>query len=314
MITSTDDVGSPTVQWSGLQTMLEQAASDVLILLDCCAAASSASDAGKGVTELLAACGFETWAPGVGKHSFTRSLIDELKDWIEGPSISIVKLHSEVLARIKYWKPRYSRTGFCEQRKTPIYICLANEGKQRSIQLHPIKPRESLHPDPAVPPSPLSSLNSSSEDLMVSAAESSQTSLSQEENGIDYKGPKVLISVALEEDQLLHTMEWLEWLESVPAFARAAHVEGIYKAGSSLLLLILPVEIWDMLGENKAVQFLAFVNSRNLLTVQPSPPSRITNKTFTTQEPTLLNSEKSEPECDIPLYCQSEGKHIMSVS
>ena len=68
------------MQWSGLQTMLEQAASDVLILLDCCAAASSAADAGKGVTELLAACGFETWAPGVGEHSFTRSLIDELKD------------------------------------------------------------------------------------------------------------------------------------------------------------------------------------------------------------------------------------------
>ena len=75
--------------------MLEQADSDVLILLDCCAAASSASDAGKGVTELLAACGFETWAPGVGKHSFTRSLIDELKDWIEGPSLPIVKLHSD---------------------------------------------------------------------------------------------------------------------------------------------------------------------------------------------------------------------------
>ena len=294
--------------------MLEQAASDVLILLDCCAAASSASDAGKGVTELLAACGFETWAPGVGKHSFTRSLIDELRDWMEGPALSIVKLHSEVLTRIKYWKPRYSRTGYYEQRKTPIYICLANEGNQRSIQLHPIKPRESLYPDPTVPPSPISSLNSSSEDLMASAAESSQTSLSQEENGINYKGPKVLISVALEEDQLLHTNEWLEWLESVPAFAKATHVEGIYRANSSLLLLILPVEIWDMLGENKAVQFLAFVNSRNLLTAQLSPPSKLTNENFTRQGPMLLNPNKSEPERNTPINYQPEGKHIISVS
>ena len=294
--------------------MLEQAASDVLILLDCCAAASSASDAGKGVTELLAACGFETWAPGVGKHSFTRSLIDELKDWIEGPSLSIVKLHSEVLARIKYWKPRSSRTGYCEQRKTPIYICLANEGKQRSIQLHPIKPRESPYPDPAIPSSPISSLNSSGEDLMASAAESSQTSLSQEENGVDYKGPKVLISVALEEDQLLHTNEWLEWLESVPAFAKAAHVEGIYKTGSSLLLLILPVEMWDMLGENKAVQFLAFVNSRNLLTAQSSPPYKLTNQKFTTPGPTLLDPDKFESEGETPIDWQPEGKHIMIVN
>ncbi len=293
--------------------MLEQAASDVLILLDCCAAASSTSDAGKGVTELLAACGFETWAPGVGKHSFTRSLINELKDWVEGPSLSIVKLHSEVLARIKYWKPRYSRTGYCEQRKTPIYICLANEGKQRSIQLHPIKPQESLFPDPAVPQSPISSLNSSSEDLMASAAESSQTSLSQEENGINYKGPKVLISVALEEDQLLHTNEWLEWLESVPAFAKAAHVEGIYKADSSLLLLILPVEIWDMLGDNKAVQFLAFVNSRNLLAAQPLPLSTLTNETFTTQGPMLLSTDKPNPDRDTRIDCKPGGNRIISV-
>ena len=301
------------MQWSGLQTMLEQAASDVLILLDCCAAASSAADAGKGVTELLAACGFETWAPGVGEHSFTRSLIDELKDWIESPSLSIVKLHSEVLARIKYWKPRYSRTGNRERRKTPIYICLANEGKQRSIQLHPLKPQEPLSPDPAFPPSPMSSLNSSSEDLVMSAAESSRTSLSQEENGIDYKGPKVLISVALEEDQLLQTNEWLEWLESVPNFAKAVHVEGIYKADSSLLLLVLPVEVWDMLEENKAVRFLAFVNSRNLLGAPSLPPSKPTDETSTTREPVLLDTDRLNPDRDNRTDCQPGGNRIMSV-
>ena len=293
--------------------MLEQAASDVLILLDCCAAASSAADAGKGVTELLAACGFETWAPGVGEHSFTRSLIDELKDWIESPSLSIVKLHSEVLARIKYWKPRYSRTGNRERRKTPIYICLANEGKQRSIQLHPLKPQESLSPDPAFPPSPMSSLNSSSEDLVMSAAESSRTSLSQEENRIDYKGPKVLISVALEEDQLLQTNEWLEWLESVPAFAKAVHVEGIYKADSSLLLLVLPVEVWDMLEENKAVQFLAFVNSRNLLGAPSLPPSKPIDETSTTRGPVLLDTDRLKFDRDNRTDCQPGGNRIMNV-
>ena len=301
------------MQWSGLQTTLEQAASDVLILLDCCAAASSASDAGKGVTELLAACGLETWAPGVGERSFTRSLIDELKDWIESPSLSTVKLHSKVPARIKYWKPRDSRTGNCEQRKTPIYICLANEGKYRSIKLHPLKPQESLAPDPAIPQSPISSPNSGDEDMMTSAAESSRTSLSQEENGINCKGPKVLISVALEEDQLLHTNEWLKWLESVPAFAKAVHIEGIYKADSSLLLPIMAVEVWDMFEESKAVQFLAFVNSRNLLAAPSLPPSKPTNETSTTRGPMLLNTDRLNPDRDNHIDCQPGGHHIMSV-
>ena len=146
---------------------------------------------------------------------------------------------------------------------------------------------------------------------MVSAAESSRTSLSQEENGIDYKGPKVLISVALKEDQLLHTNEWLEWLESVPAFAQTAHVEGIYKAGSSLLLIVLPVEMWDMLGEDKAVQFIAFVNSRNLLKARPSPPPKLTNQKSTTQALISLRPKNREFG---PIYYPPEGRDMVVVS
>ena len=52
---STGAPESPTVQWSGLQNLLEHAESDVLILLDCCAAASSISETGSGVTEVIAA-------------------------------------------------------------------------------------------------------------------------------------------------------------------------------------------------------------------------------------------------------------------
>ena len=251
--------------------MLEQASSDVLILLDCCAAASSTSGAGNGLTELLAACGFETWAPGVGEHSFTRSLIDELKYWSRRRPMSVVKLHSEVLARIKYWKPRYAMAENGERRKTPIYICLANEGKERSIQLYPITHGNPLTLRTTSPQPHSSNSDGSDNDLMLSAALSSRTSL-QSENGVDYQGPKVLISVALEEDQLLHTGAWLEWLESVPAVAKAARIEGVYKSDSTLLLLTLPIETWDMFPADAAVSFIAFVSSCNLIKYpRPSP-------------------------------------------
>ena len=46
---------APMQPWrEALQAVLERAEPDVLILLDCCAAASSAADAGSGVTELIA--------------------------------------------------------------------------------------------------------------------------------------------------------------------------------------------------------------------------------------------------------------------
>lgn len=106
-MSSTGASDSATVLWSGLQNSLEYAESDTLILLDCCAAASSISGTGSAVTEVIAACGFETWAPGVGEHSFTRSLIDELKYWGRDHTLSVATLHNKVLSRIKYWKPRF---------------------------------------------------------------------------------------------------------------------------------------------------------------------------------------------------------------
>lgn len=97
---------SPTIQWLGIQNMLEQAESEVLILLDCCAGVSSTSEAGSGVTEVIAACGFETYAPGVSEHSFTGSLIDELQYWCNDRHRSVAMLHTRVLGSMKHWKPR----------------------------------------------------------------------------------------------------------------------------------------------------------------------------------------------------------------
>ena len=46
---------------------------DLLIILDC-----SAIGSGECATEISADCESEVWAPGVGEHLFTRSLVDEL--------------------------------------------------------------------------------------------------------------------------------------------------------------------------------------------------------------------------------------------
>ncbi|KAL8703851.1 MAG: hypothetical protein Q9201_002979 [Fulgogasparrea decipioides] len=177
----TETVDSPTVQWYGLQTMLEQSESDVLIFLDCCAAASSAVASGNGVTELIAACGFETWAPGVGEHSFSRSLIEELKYLSHGPPFSVALLHNKVLSRIKYWKPRFTSAITPERRKTPIYIQLANELNRRSVELSPL-PLDKQ--DASISESPQSGAQSSvqssgSEDVDMLDSDTSQSLLAE---------------------------------------------------------------------------------------------------------------------------------------
>lgn len=250
--------------------MLEEAECDALVLLDCCAAASSGGNQGKGVTEVIAACGFEAFAPGVGEHSFTTSLIGELRYLSQRcDTISTALLHNKVLARIKKsWNPRYSSDGTEERRSTPIHI--ADDSRQRCIKLAPLR-RWSAANSSLYSMQPSSSHSSDispsiSEDIdMLGSDETNPSSLSEVWPDSEFNSPKVIISVALQEDQRLNTEDWLDWLKAVPALAKLVHVEGVYKSDSTLLLLSLPVALWDMIPNNVAMSFVAFVRSANLL-------------------------------------------------
>ena len=288
---STGTPDSASVQWSGLQELLENAESDALILLDCCAAASSISATGSGVTEVIAACGFETWAPGVGEHSFTRSLIDELRYWSHGLTLSVAMLHNKVLSRIKYWKPRFGMTGEHEHRKTPIYIVISHEGNQRSIGLIPLQrngPPSVGRVDASTQRLHSGSSESSNEAQSIaddSLLDSSQSSIDRvwPDRGFDH--PKVLISLSLEEDQSLYMDTWVDWIRSVPALIRYTKVDGIFKSSSTLLLLSIPVALWDLLPKDPAISFIGFVNSSNLL-CNSLPPLDASHKSIKTKAET----------------------------
>jgi len=273
---STGEADSVEVRWYAIQTMLEEAQSDVLVLLDCCAAASSATGAGSGITEVIAACGFETWAPGVGQHSFTRSLTEELKYLSTTAPFTTALLHNLILSRVKYWKPRYGNsTSAQEPRKTPIYIVLSDESKRRSIEIAPLPARLSTadlgRMSPNNSASRASSPSSRSSDRANSPrpSQSSQSSVVEVWPDQSFSCPKVLISVALEEEQWLSTQQWKDWLHSIPGLVRYANVEGAYGSDSTLLLLSVPVAVWDLLPANPAMTFVGFSRTRDLTKLYP---------------------------------------------
>lgn len=93
---------SISVPSGGIQSILEDADADVILLLDCChSAAVTTKDSLQGtggVTEVIAACGYETRAAEVDQHSFTKSLTEVLAVASKGPPFSVGELHSWVLA------------------------------------------------------------------------------------------------------------------------------------------------------------------------------------------------------------------------
>jgi hypothetical protein len=81
---------------------------------------------------------------------------------------------------------------------------------------------------------------------------------------VQRKAPHVLITVALEEDQVLDAASCARWLKQFPLLAKFVSVEGVYRSYSTLLLLSVPVVLWDLLPDHAAAQFVGYVRSRNL--------------------------------------------------
>lgn len=71
---------------------------------------------------MLAACGFSREAPGVGEHSFTWALCEELLKAHTHP-ISVAILHHRIENRLRSWIPDHRG----EQREAPV-LSLMGEG------------------------------------------------------------------------------------------------------------------------------------------------------------------------------------------
>ncbi|CZR53777.1 uncharacterized protein PAC_03658 [Phialocephala subalpina] len=290
------DANSPTVDWSHIQGLFERAKSDVLVLLDCCAAASSAPRRTNSLMETIAACGFEGRAPPPGEHSFTTSLIEVLEDWINAPSFSVTMLHSEVLRVLMRRRKEKCRNGQkLEWRSTPVHInnythprAIGIELSKRSlIDTEKLHPNRSLHPIADLLGTSTHGMSATYLDLMSLSCDSldeslrasdeagepgllfSSSSTSKENVSTEVtpnlKLPHMLVSIALDEDQSLPNAEACRrWICAFPGLAKYVKVEGIFSSYSTVLILSIPVAIWNILPENPACQPITYVTSRNL--------------------------------------------------
>jgi hypothetical protein len=218
------------------------------------------------MTETIAACGWESIAAEPGRFSFTDALIRVLEEWINKP-FTAAMLHSELLSRLKHEKPEVSGTQRIERRRTPIYIVTTSNLKACSIQMSRMIP-EAQCPEENIVPSqrhqPSSPPSATGVDSLTESLPNGQLTV-----------PHVLISLALEEDQLLNAEACSEWLSAFPALAKYAKVQSVFKSHSTLLLVSIPVMIWNLLPEDSACSFIGYVCSDNLLRISTEDPREI---------------------------------------
>jgi hypothetical protein len=137
-----------TVTYTGIQHSLEQADSDVLILLDSCSSGIGDGGEGHGVTELMAACAFDAIANGVGHYSFTKALTTELRLLSKKRSFPVVELYQKVYCRAQHHMPQGIKN---ERYPAPILLQLTRDnifprGIQLSVQERSSAPNQVQRP------------------------------------------------------------------------------------------------------------------------------------------------------------------------
>jgi len=290
---------SARVHWSAIQTLFAEAQSDVLILLDTCAAASATARSLHGSMEAIMACGFESKAPPPGEHSFTNTLIDVLYDWIDRRSFSASCLHAEILSQLKLKENKRGREGKkLEWCVTPIHINCTQDSKAPSIELCR---RNVLPPRVASPREQRSTSFIDAMDLdFEDSLSSPYSSLSSLAPSGHFRVPHVLISVALEDNQPdLDVKKTARWLENIPLLAKWAKIEAVFQSYSTLLVLSVPVPIWNMLPDHPACSFVGYVTSPNLVTqLPPSKEAELVGVTAADQDAkaATVDDEKSSLE------------------
>jgi hypothetical protein len=292
-----------SVDWSAIQSLFAKARSDVLILLDTCAAASSTMRSQYGNMEAIVACGFESRAAPPGEYSFTNTLIEVLDDWINKRTFSASCLHAEILFQLKLKETKKGREGRkLEWCTTPIYINYTADSKLPGIELC----RRNIIPRPQPPPPSEIERPSTFTDVMDIDFDGSSTALSPLSSLTDsgeFQTPHVLIKIGLEPIQgPIDMKQCLRWLVGVPLLGKWAKIEGFYPSYSTLVILSMPISIWNMLPDHPACIFIGYVTG-------PSFSLDVTEEEVSAR---LLDhvanlSVSSESVSMVPRYVQSDS-------
>ncbi|KAF7933216.1 hypothetical protein EAE99_003101 [Botrytis elliptica] len=265
------DTSFSMVKWGGIQNSLEEAQSDVLLLLDCCSSGTANTGDGYGTTELIAACGFNDVANGVGRHSFTYALTTELRLLSAYPKFTAAVLYNRILCRLQNWMPEGR-----ELQKAPLHVVLTqNQALPSSIQLS-VNPRPK--PEPMSFRSPSQSLGSPS----PASFESNERTDSDQDSNLspvssllsdEQQFPRILLSVRLREDLApeLSADLFAEWLRMMPVIANSITVEAGFSSFSTLILVSMPTPTWVCLGRDPAFNLVGIIKKKPNIKIISSP-------------------------------------------
>lgn len=241
-IDANGDLLQPTVDWLRVRGHTESANARVLYIFDCCCAGAGGVHDGP---EIVGAAGWSAQASSSAQYSFTKILADHLAS-LQGKPQTVSQIYTQICRNV-----------------------VSSQLEQHAVHFHQ-RGKESV----VLEPTP-----QASKAFGTQSAKARADALQQMGKGRD----KVIISVHLMgEIGTPDLQQWEKWLKTnMPRMVELIKIEAMYHGESTVMIVSMPLEVWDGLPDNKpAYNFLSFVKSGNLIARgnQP-PPFAITDRT-----------------------------------
>ncbi|KAI6250404.1 hypothetical protein HI914_01248 [Erysiphe necator] len=255
---------SPKIKWECIRSQLEEAHTDILLLLDTCAISETPFPGENYTKQIIAAYPPDQALREPGPRSFTFNLIEALTRLGNGRPFTIQRLHEEIVAskQNKFLQdaglPNGSNERSSNHERMPIYILLSRS-YTKSIMISPICQEQIISSLDL----PVTLLDHEIQDNRAQLEQSQQMKFNSI-NDLTFEEPRALVCTTFLGEPSPDMSSFKDWLQHSPEAAIKIAVEGMFHGPPTVLLISMPISVWNVLAADRTCAFLGYVNSHNM--------------------------------------------------
>ncbi|KAI3326436.1 hypothetical protein HD806DRAFT_487262 [Xylariaceae sp. AK1471] len=248
------------LKWDGFRCLIEETQSDMLLLLDSGVVQQPPAKDGSRTKQIIAAGTPDHYSREPGARSFTANLTEAFLQLGTGRPFTTEHLW-QAASRLRQHEIIQSpglTNGVASKsismlEKLPLLYDITSS-KVQYLSLCPVTP---------VAAPQLQSPRSSGD---------AGSTLSREDNAIDpsavadltFDEPRVLVCTTFVGEASPDMSSFYDWLHNTSAISSKIAVEGMFLGPPTMLLISMPVAVWNVVQHDKVCCFLGYVNSHNM--------------------------------------------------
>ncbi|KAI1502596.1 hypothetical protein F5X99DRAFT_153120 [Biscogniauxia marginata] len=253
---------SPRLKWNGLRCLFEDSESDMLLLLDTCASREDPIIGGSSVKQVIATSSPEHYSRDPGVPSFTANITEAFAKLSSGRPFTTEHLYQEAaLLRHRELLQASGLTNGASKsisvaEKLPLVYTLTS-GKGQSLSLCPLPPTTTPHLQ-----SPISTTDGDAQ--RARTAREDHAIHPSAVADLTFDEPRVLVCTTFVGEASPDMSSFNHWLHNTPELSSKVVAEGMFLGPPTMLLVSMPVPVWNVVQHDKVCCFLGYVNSHNM--------------------------------------------------